>query len=197
MLVPGRGQKLGYDNARLIAQDDDFEFHAPPPSMVTNATPPVFHLLLRKLRSWRGRPLAEKLWFGPAFLLLGIARAALLTVAFRRLAPLLGQGLQTAALVPLATEAEIVRALHIGRAVRLAANYTPWESKCLAQAMVARVLLGMKRLPYALYLGVSKSGDANMEAHAWVCVGHAAITGGHSFGRFTVVGTFVSPGLVS
>ena len=152
-------------------------------------------VLCRKARSWRQKPPEEKLWFAPAFLLLGLARAALLTVPFRRIAPLLGHNLQAAAAVPLAGEPEVVRALHIGRAVRTAARYTPWESQCLAQAMAARVLLGVNGLPYGLYLGVRKRGESGVTAHAWVCTGPAAVTGGRGFGQFAVVGTFVSPRL--
>jgi hypothetical protein len=150
-------------------------------------------VLQRKARSWRRKPPEEKLWFAPAFLLLGLARAALLTVPFRRIAPLLGHNLQAAVAVPLAGEQEVARALHIGRAVRTAARYTPWESQCLAQAMAARVLLGVNGLPYGLYLGVSKRGESGVSAHAWVCTGPAAVTGGRGFGQFAVVGTFVSP----
>lgn len=148
-------------------------------------------VLWRKARAWRRRPLEEKVWFAPAFLLLGLARAALLTVPFRRIAPLLGHNMQ-GAVVPLAGEREVARALHIGHAVRTAARYTPWQSKCLAQAMAARVLLGVSDVPYGLYLGVQRSGDSGVVAHAWVCSGPAAVTGGRGFGQFTVVGTFVS-----
>ena len=153
--------------------------------------------LRRKVATWRRMPRAEQGWFFVAYPLLGLARLALLLVPFRRLAPWLGQNLQTAVVVPLASRRQITQALCIGRAVRVAAGYTPWKSKCLAQAMTARVLLGLKRLPYALYLGVRKDDEAGLAAHAWVCTGPAAITGGHSFGQFTVVGTFVSWGLRS
>ena len=149
-------------------------------------------VLGRKARSWRRRPLAEKLWVVPAFLLLGISRAALLTLPFRWIVPWLGHSLQTAALVPLASTTETARALRIGHAVGVAARHTPWDSACLAQAITARILLGLNQLPYALFLGVDKRGDEGFAAHAWVCTGRAAVTGGHSFADFTVVGTFSS-----
>jgi hypothetical protein len=161
--------------------------------MATDMIRETLLVLRRKAGAWRRKSLAEKLWFAPAYLLLGLMRAVLSTVPFRRIAPLLGHGMKTAAVVPLASEREISLALHIGRAVRTAARYTPWESKCLAQAMAARVLLGVNGLPYALFLGVSKGGESGMAAHAWVCTGPAAVTGAHSFHQFTVVETFVSP----
>jgi hypothetical protein len=76
----------------------------------------------------------EKLWFVPAFLLLGLARAALLTVPFRRIAPFLDHCVPAVA-VPLTTDGGTSRALHMGRAVRTAARYTPWRAQCLVQAM--------------------------------------------------------------
>ena len=151
----------------------------------------------RKLGSWRRMSLAAQFWFIVAYPLLGLARMALLTVPFRYLAPWLGHNLKTSAAVPLVSERQAWQALEMGRAIRTAARYTPWESKCLAQAMVARLLLGLRGIPYALFLGVRKdeTDPAGMAAHAWVCSGRAFITGGQSFGQFTVVGTFISSGV--
>jgi hypothetical protein len=114
------------------------------------------------------------------------------TVPFRRIAPLLGRDLCAAPAVPLVDGRQMQRALHIGRAVRTAARYTPWESKCLVQAMAARVLLGVARIPYALFLGVARGPGGSLEAHAWVLAGPASVTGVNGFGRFTVIATFTS-----
>lgn len=166
-------------------------------SVATDRLYRLLTLIRRKAGAWWGMPFVEKAWFFAAYPLLGLARLALLIVPFRQIAPWLGQNLQTAAITPLATHQQIAQARHIGHAVQIAARHTPWESKCLAQAMVARALLGIKRLPYALYLGVRKEGEAGMTAHAWVYTGRLAVTGGRSFGQFTVIGTFVSPRLAA
>jgi hypothetical protein len=160
--------------------------------MRSPGTLPLVSVLAGKARSWQRKPREEKLLFVPSFLLLGMAQLTLHTVPFRRIAPLLGHDVRTAASVPLADARQAARALHIGRAVRTAACYTPWESKCLAQAMAARALLGMSGLPYGLYLGVGRRGESGVTAHAWVCTGPVAVTGGRSFGRFAVVGAFLS-----
>lgn len=162
------------------------------PGRFSDASSGFASTVRRKGRAWRRRPAEEKAWVAPAFILLGLSRAALLTVPFRRIAPLLGHDLRTAPAVPLAHSDEVARALHVGRAVRTAARYTPWQSKCLAQAITARVLLGVSRLPYGLYLGVERDAVAGMVAHAWVCSGRASVTGGDGFERFTVVAAFVS-----
>ena len=49
--------------------------------------------LRRKVAAWRRRPWAEKRWFFPAIALLGLARLAVLTVPFKRIAPWLGKDL--------------------------------------------------------------------------------------------------------
>ena len=151
----------------------------------------VLGTVLRKSRSWRAKPPAEKALIPVAFALLGASRAALLVVPFRRIAPLLGEDLGTAAVVPLAGEREVARARAVARAVETAARYAPWQSRCLARAMTARVLLGGAGVPYALFLGVARADDADLRAHAWVCAGPVGVTGGRPFGRFAVVGTFV------
>lgn len=152
--------------------------------------------LPRIAKAWRRRHWQEKIWLLPAFVLLGGMRAALLLVPFHHLAPLLGRNLQALPVVPLVGRADIVRAGHIGAAIRTAARYTPWESKCLAQAMAARLLLGLNRIPYGLYLGLDKRNPGGMTAHAWVYAGSMAVTGGDSFGQFTLVSTFVAPGSI-
>jgi len=148
----------------------------------------------RKARSWQSRPRDEKLWVAPALVALGLSRAALHVFPFRCIAPFLGRDLRTAATVPPADTAETTRALHIGRALRTAVRYTPWDSTCLAQAMAARVLLGACRVPYALFLGVAREHDGGVSAHAWVRSGPVDVTGGRGSGRYTVVATFVSAG---
>ena len=88
--------------------------------------------------------------------------------------------------------------MQIGRAVRLAARYTPWDSNCFPQAVVARLLLGLYGIPYALFFGLRRDPDSGaMLAHAWVAAGRVRVTGGESFGQFTVVGVFVSRNLAA
>jgi len=151
----------------------------------------------RKARSFIHLPLFSKFWLVPLWVILGISKALIFTVTFRRLAPHLGQSMGVAPWVPLLDPAQQARALQIGRAVRLAARYTPWDSNCFPQAVAARLLLGWYGIPYALYFGLMREAQTlEMKAHAWVTAGRAAVTGGASFGQFTVVGVFVAPGLI-
>jgi len=149
--------------------------------------------LIRKVRNFAGLPLFTKLWLVPTWIELGLSRALILVVPFRALAPRLGTAQGTAANVPLLTPAQEARARAIGRTIRLAARYTPWTSNCFPQAVVARTMLGMHGIPYAINFGLMSDGNAGMRAHAWVVAGRVPVTGGHSFHRYTVVGVFTGP----
>jgi hypothetical protein len=159
---------------------------------------------MRQLAALRGKagtflsqPLFIQAWFLPLWVMLGISKALIFTLSFRRLAPRLGRQAGIAPWVPLLSDAQEQRALMIGRAVRLTAKYTPWDSNCFPQAIAARVLLGLYGLPYAFYFGLLRDPDdaAGIKAHAWVAAGRVRVTGGLSFGQFTVVGCFVAPSL--
>ncbi|MEG0711156.1 MAG: lasso peptide biosynthesis B2 protein, partial [Niameybacter sp.] len=54
---------------------------------------------------------------------------------------------------------------------------TPWESKCLVQAMVAQYLLKRRRIATTLYLGVAKGSEGELKAHAWLRCGQMIVTG--------------------
>lgn len=154
--------------------------------------------LPRKIRSFRRYSGFIKLWLTPAWLLLGVSRALILAVSFKRLAPRLGVHDGASPWVPLLNGPEERRAREIGRLIRLAARYTPWKSNCFPQAVTARVLLGLYGIPYVLYFGLNRDPEAGeMKAHAWVAAGRVPVTGGVAFDQFTVVGCFVAPQLAA
>lgn len=100
------------------------------------------------------------------------------------------------ALVPLATPSQVRNASFVGRVIRRVAPWTPWESNCLPQAILARMVLGTLGIPYALHLGLRprpiKADDP--VAHAWVACGRVFVTGGNGFADYPVVAVFVSAG---
>lgn len=152
--------------------------------------------ILSKFRNFWRQPRFARLWFFPVWLLLGLARALILCVPFQRLAPRLGRHAGAAPWVPVLDAAHQRRAQQIGQVVRLAARYTPWTSNCFPQAVAARVLLGLYRVPYVLCFGVTRTPDsANFQAHAWVVSGRVAVSGGPSFDRYVTVGVFADPRL--
>jgi hypothetical protein len=153
-------------------------------------------VFIRKVGNFLNQPVFIKLWFLPVWLLLGLSKLIIVFVSFRRLAPKLGIHVGTNASVPLLDERQERRALMVGRVVRMTARYTPWESNCFPQAVAAKLLLSLYRIPYALYFGLKHKSDlSGTEAHAWVASGRIRVTGGAGFEQFTVVGCFVSPQL--
>lgn len=153
--------------------------------------------LRSKAGTFFSQPLFIQLGFLPVWIVLGISKALIFALSFRRLAPLLGLQSSIAPWVPLLRPEQEQRALLIGRLVRMTVRYTPWASNCFPQAIAARVLLGLFKVPYILYFGLQRDPDdpAGMKAHAWVVAGKIPVTGGQSFGQFTVVGCFVAPQL--
>ncbi len=154
--------------------------------------------VIRKVASL---PLFELTWALPAWVLLGLTRAVVLKVPFRKLTPRLGVRAGNTPWVPLLTPRQEHRADRIGRVVRRSAMFTPWESNCFNQAITARILLGLYRVPYCLIFGARLTSDGRtidgkeLNAHAWVAAGRIRVTGATSFGHYPVVGCFVSPPL--
>ena len=134
-------------------------------------------------------PLERRLLL-PSWLLLGLARLAIL-LPFRWLAPWLGEHMGVTAPPD---PAQVEQALAIGRSVERAARHTPWLSQCQAQAIVARVWLGHRHIPYRIQYGVRRLENGQLAAHAWVCVADTVITGSLGYERFAVVGSFSSTG---
>jgi Transglutaminase-like superfamily len=156
----------------------------------------ILSTLVRKARSFAHRSGFEQAWFLPCWLLLGISRLAILVIPFRYLAPWLGISVGVAAWVPLVGSCGEARALCIAKIVQMASRHTPWTSNCFPQALTARLLLGLYRVPYVFFFGIDKDDDT-FKAHAWISAGRVQVTGGNSFGRFTVVGCFVAPYLAT
>ena len=147
--------------------------------------------LLRKARSFARRSLFEQAWLLPAWLMLGASRLLILFIAFRSLAPHLGEPAGVGPWLPLIDKRQEVNARRIARVVQMAAKYTPWESNCFPQAVTARILLGLYGIPYGLFFGVAQEPNADgLSAHAWVATGRVRVAGGESFDRFAVLGCF-------
>jgi len=142
---------------------------------------------------------SHKLLLMEALLLLGLSRAALLIMDFREIAPRLGTQrelkdlvAETGGLVDEGQKKLNARAKGVGWAVRAMSRYTPWESKCLVQAMAAKIMLNRRKISNTLYLGVAKDNTGAMVAHAWIKCGSFILTGEREAERFTVVAAFSS-----
>lgn len=124
--------------------------------------------------------------------MLGISRLLIITVTFRRLAPYLGKPIGLCAYSHILTSNQEAQALRIARVIRLTARYCPWVANCFPQAITARLLLGLYRIPYSLYFGLCRDPNTNeFKAHAWVTAGRIPVSGGQSFHLYTIVGGYI------
>lgn len=126
-----------------------------------------------------------------AFCLLGLARLTILTVPFRFIAPRLRE---VNAESPSRGEKPAPPIGSIAWALQSVARHTPWQSKCLAQAMAGTFMLRRRRIPRTLYLGLAKDEGGTLSAHAWLGCGDTILTGGLGHEAFTVVATFARSG---
>ena len=127
-----------------------------------------------------------------AWSLLGLSRLAILLLPFTVVRRVLGENRHPSSATDRPAEhldaPTLHRARRIGAIVQLAARHTPWRSECYPQALTARALLGLARVPHVVSFGVRRDGDA-LVAHAWVHVDGVPVTGltGHDY---TEVGSF-------
>lgn len=133
----------------------------------------------------------------PLFLALGAARAAALILPFRVYAPLFGEPCAPGD-PPMPTDEierrrpEEARARHIGRTIESLARFTPWNSNCLAQTIVAAACLRVLKIGFRVHFGVAQSRQAAtpIEAHSWVISGALPVTGYRESLGMTCVQTF-------
>jgi hypothetical protein len=139
---------------------------------------------------WRRRTCAERVLLIEALIMLSLARFAVLTLPFKWLAVSLGRHMNESGAQISATDLHHARM--IGQAIRSAANYTPWESVCLSQAVAAQWMLKRRHVAGTLYLGVAKdeTKPEKLAAHAWLRCGDIILTGAPGHRQYTVVATF-------
>jgi len=145
----------------------------------------------RLARGFRRLGHRDRVRLAAAWSLLGLTRLAILLLPFSLVRRALGEHrdphIATRPADP--DRAGLVRAARIGATIRLAARHTPWRSECYPQALTARLLLGLARVPHVVSFGVRRDGEA-LVAHAWVHVGGVTVTGGTGH-AYTEVGSFV------
>lgn len=74
-------------------------------------------------------------------------------------------------------------------AVGRCSRYAPWSTRCLVDAITAKLLLQWSGINSTLYLGVYKE-NRKLVAHAWLKCGDRFITGQKGYQKFTVVSRF-------
>jgi hypothetical protein len=90
-------------------------------------------------------------------------------------------------------EASAADAYRIAWAVRNTARLIP-KATCLTQALAGQVALSRRGLASRIKIGVIRSPEGALKAHAWLLSGHQIILGGndHSVADFTPLAEFGS-----
>ncbi|MCE5344142.1 MAG: lasso peptide biosynthesis B2 protein [Eubacteriales bacterium] len=145
--------------------------------------------LAKKINRFLRLTPGQKRLLAEAFAMLGVSRLALLLLPFKRFAPLLGKPVEDAYVAD-AQQMDIAK--KVGWAVRAASMHTPWQSKCLAQAMTAKHMLNRRKIHNTMYLGLARDDSGKMIAHAWVFYCGLPLTGATDTQEYTVVSTFSS-----
>ncbi|RLA44043.1 MAG: lasso peptide biosynthesis B2 protein [Gammaproteobacteria bacterium] len=154
----------------------------------------MLQTLSNKVRKFTALEGEQKIIFIQAWFMLGWARAAILTVSFKRLSAPLQHHRELVTPSMLSPE-QLQQASRIGKLVASAASATPWQSRCLAQVLVVQRLLARRDIPGQFYLGVRKGGEdgtdpAGLAAHAWLRCGDVIVNGGSGHEDYTVVSAF-------
>ena len=147
--------------------------------------------MLQKIQKFLKLKREAKKLFLEAYIMLGLMRAAILTISFKRLARSLKHYSNEIEVTPL-NEKEVQLARSVGQAIIRAAAYTPWESACLVQSLTAQKMLQKRGIPGVFYLGAKKDDESEekMKAHAWSQCGNTIITGGRGHEDFAVLSVF-------
>jgi hypothetical protein len=157
----------------------------------------MLHQAVKKIITASRLPLREKVWFLLCYPCSGIIRVSTFILPFSFLSKWLGLHNSNLILSTVATEKQCMLAWRIGKIIELSTRATPWEARCLVQAIIARTLLGYYNIPYVLYLGASLTKVTEpMTAHAWVKVGPWVIVGNDDLKAYSVISTYVSPNLI-
>lgn len=144
--------------------------------------------LNRKIRTFIKIKKEDKLLFFEAFVICGLVRLIILFIPFNKIKNHIGTYNEES---PEEINIDYYRIIKkVAWAVNKASFYTPWESKCLVQAMTAQNMLKRRKLCSTLYLGVSKNESNNIIAHAWLRCGRAFVTGGYNKSEFKEVARF-------
>jgi len=146
--------------------------------------------MLKKIQKFIVLDSIQQRLFIEAYVTLGVMRAAILTVSFKRLVTSLTQQKHTVA--PTLDDGQLTKAVAIGKAVRSAAANTPWESLCLAQALTAQRMLSKRGIAGVFHLGamMGSTGEEKLKAHAWLQCDQQIITGEAGHEEYVVLSTF-------
>ena len=146
--------------------------------------------LFSKIKTFINMNNCDKLDIIKAFIYMGYFRAFILFIPFNKLRKRMGK-------IKVESPDEVeqtdyIKAKRMASIINIVAPKTPWESKCLVQALTAQKMLKKQGVSTTLYLGVKKDNNNQMIAHAWTRCGNYFVTGGSNRHGYAVVAKFAS-----
>ena len=120
----------------------------------------------------------NKLLFLYCYCLTGIFRIIILTIQFPLISKWFLQPRKIKTSGSSTTHTEMAE--NIGLMVARASKYTPWESKCLVQALTCKLVLRQASIVSTAYIGMVKEKNSKLEGHAWVSYNEHIILGGRN-----------------
>ena len=130
-------------------------------------------------------PADDKALFVQALIWSIKVRFYMVFLPFRYYKGLLGK-MQTEAVNTVAVN-DMPPILKIKTIVSAVCRHTPWESKCLVEAVVCKKLLQQRGIETTLYLGILTDGNKGLKAHAWLKLGSTILTGARGHKKYKVV----------
>ncbi|GBG08891.1 putative stage V sporulation protein S [Paenibacillus agaridevorans] len=107
---------------------------------------------------------------------------------FAKIAPGLGAKSEETSLD--SDERHVKTLKHIRSAIAVISRNTPWESKCMVQAMAGMQMLERRGISSTLYLGTARDEHGKLIAHAWLRSGSMYVSGHEVMNQFVVVEKF-------
>jgi len=129
----------------------------------------------------------EKKLFVKAFFYMLIIRYWMLKVKFSKYEKYLGKRGNEAKKKPTKDNEYIIQTIR--KVVKATSKNTPWESKCMVQAMSCKWLLKQQGINSTIYFGVKpdEENKGKLKAHAWLKIGDYIATGREGHKEFKVV----------
>ncbi|MCR9191309.1 MAG: lasso peptide biosynthesis B2 protein [Gammaproteobacteria bacterium] len=144
------------------------------------------------LKAFLKLPYKDKLFFCVNFIFSGLIRIVIKVVSYKTLSQYFGCYVGKKIVVPILKASKVTQTIRIKKVVALACRFTPWQSNCLVQAILAIFWCQRKGIPYSLFIGVVKdNSQKKIRSHAWVTSGSVAISGGYAFNTYHVIMCYV------
>lgn len=120
---------------------------------------------MKRMHKFLRMPAPDRRLLVESALLLGAVRVGLWLLTFQTLRRLLERIAQMTTRLQAADHDSIDRVVW---AVTVVSRYVPGVRTCLTQALATQVLLGRRGHTTHLHIGVARSEEGQLQAHAWV-----------------------------